>query len=139
MFAAGANALPHQDPVAYCSDLFPDSYSLRLACIEQEREARDVLSRAGDLATGQREGAGTATAVAAVRKADLARFDDAAIVQWDGEDWGVETYAEARSRLPDEQLMRCVYHDQNDNTTRQCVVMHGMHTVATFYIRAATP
>ena len=65
-----------QDPVAYCTEVFPNSYQLREICIEQERGA------AAHLASGASQG-DTVQTRAAIRReivaANLKRFDNALV------------------------------------------------------------
>ena len=131
--AASSNPVA-QDPLAYCAELFPDSYSLRLACVENEREARTALH---DLTGPELAPDGHVhllrTDAAAAICAQPRDGEQTPVLEWTGDDWGVETYAEARCRLQEHQLMRCVPGDQG---TRQCVVLDSNRTVATFHIRA---
>ena len=118
-----------QDPVAYCTDLFPDSYRLREFCIEEERGAAARLASRGD--TVQTRAATRRAAVAA----NLQRFDGALVSEVSFGDVEVgELHSKVVARMPEGDFIRCVPSDDDD--VRSCTWFEGNAPTARWLIRA---
>ena len=126
-----------QDPVAYCTDLFPDSYRMREFCLEQEREAAARLAASGDTAQPRADTVQARAVIKAeVVAANLARFDNALVSEVDfGSIEAGELHSRVVARMPEGDFIRCV--PSGDDDVRSCAWFEGNVATARWLIRAA--
>ena len=115
-----------QNPVEYCTELFPDSYSMRESCIKMEREAAARLrTESGPASTGWYRANPERVAAEAEAKDEAVALDGGLVSAEIHQSFVARMYSPAAR-------IRC---NRPDDDVRLCTWLDGNATIATWQIR----